>query len=395
MALPLTAMTGEERQLSDLNAIIFQSGLINRAKQRWLKEGDRNSRFFHQWASVRKRSNWIHSLISEEGTLYGDDAIAMGFGKVYVTLLGAMLIFYVSFQFYRMSPKRRCHRISSSLLLELAGVPDPVTWNWVSYSQFGSSHGPGQLTQHYEQAHVVMARIFPLPPIPPLFVPREVRRVVRLTYLTALTTLFSYGVFLAFGLLRDLFRRLLLDERKPDDLKGYAPICPPEDFYTRRIYHRIQDCFGRPIASAPDAWIDVVDRYSNDNNKTLHRTSNTSRCLNLGSYNYLGFAAGDEYCTPRVIESLKQYAPTTCSARADAGTTKLHIELEELIARFVGKPAAITFGMGYVTNSSIIPSLVGEGGLIISDSFNHNSIVNGARASGATIEVFQHNSKFI
>ncbi|RZS19340.1 hypothetical protein BHM03_00051724 [Ensete ventricosum] len=43
-----------------------------------------------------------------------------------------------------------------------------------------------------------------------------------------------------------------------------------------------------------------------------------------------------------------------------AGTTKLHIELEELVARFVGKPAAITFGMGYVTNSSIIPALVGE-----------------------------------
>ncbi|KAG6473384.1 hypothetical protein ZIOFF_067299 [Zingiber officinale] len=259
----------------------------------------------------------------------------------------------------------------------------------------------------------------PLPPIPPLAVPREIRRMVRLTFPTALLTLIGYGIFFTFGLLRDLFRKLL-NWSKSDDPKvfalfsstarlfagrirvkgssffafwqGYAPICPAfEDFYTRRIYHRIQDCFGRPIASAPDAWIDVVERYSNDNNKTLHRTTNTTRCLNLGSYNYLGFAAGDEYCTPRVIESLESYAPTTCSSRADAGTTKLHTELEELIARFVGKPAAITFGMGYVTNSSIIPALVGEGGLIISDSFNHNSIVNGARASGATVMVFQHN----
>lgn len=31
----------------------------------------------------------------------------------------------------------------------------------------------------------------------------------------------------------------------------------------------LQDCFGRPIASAPDAWFDVVERLSNDNNKTL------------------------------------------------------------------------------------------------------------------------------
>ncbi|KAK9090940.1 hypothetical protein Sjap_024117 [Stephania japonica] len=37
-----------------------------------------------------------------------------------------------------------------------------------------------------------------------------------------------------------------------------------------RLYLRIQDCFGRLIASAPDAWIDVVERYSNDYNKTYN-----------------------------------------------------------------------------------------------------------------------------
>ena len=42
------------------------------------------------------------------------------------------------------------------------------------------------------------------------------------------------------------------------------------------------------------------------------------------------------------------------------GNTKLHTELEELVARFVGKPAAILFGMGYVTNSAIIPVLIGK-----------------------------------
>lgn len=215
---------------------------------------------------------------------------------------------------------------------------------------------------------------------------------MRLPYLTALTTLFSYGLLFAFGQFRDFIRKIL-DLRKSKNLQGYAPICLGlEDFYTRRLYLRIQDCFNRPIASAPDSWIDVVERYSKDNNKTLHRTSKTSKCLNLGSYNYLGFAAADEFCTPRVIESLKKYSPSTCSARVDGGTTKLHAELEELVARFVRKPAAILFGMGYATNSAIIPSLIGKGGLIISDSLNHNSIVNGARGSGATVRVFQHNS---
>ncbi|NP_001355941.1 serine palmitoyltransferase 2 [Zea mays] len=216
--------------------------------------------------------------------------------------------------------------------------------------------------------------------------------MVRLPYTTALTTLFSYGLLFAFGQLRDFFRKFV-DWFKAKNVKGYAPICLGlEDFYVRRLYLRIQDCFGRPIASAPDSWFDVVERTSKDNNKTLQRTSNTTRCLNLGSYNYLGFAAADEYCTPRVIESLKKYSASTCSVRVDGGTTKLHNELEELAARFVGKPAAILFGMGYVTNSAIIPCLIGKGGLIISDSLNHNSIVNGARGSGATVRVFQHNS---
>nr|GMC87006.1 long chain base biosynthesis protein 2A [Ipomoea batatas] len=82
-----------------------------------------------------------------------------------------------------------------------------------------------------------------------------------------------------------------------------------------------------------------------------------------------------------------------------AGTVSLHTELEECVANFVGKPAAIVFGMGYATNSTVLPALIGkpslydhlQGGLIISDSLNHNSLINGARGSGATIRVFQYN----
>jgi len=89
---------------------------------------------------------------------------------------------------------------------------------------------------------------------------------------------------------------------------------------------------------------------------------------------------------------MKKYSPRTCSSRVDAGTTSLHEELEKCVANFDGKPAAIVFGMGYVTNSAVLPVLMGKGGLIISDSLNHNSIVNGARGSGATVRVFQHNT---
>ncbi|XP_071701879.1 long chain base biosynthesis protein 2a-like [Rutidosis leptorrhynchoides] len=216
--------------------------------------------------------------------------------------------------------------------------------------------------------------------------------MITIPYVTALTTYFSYGLLFAFGQLRDFFRNIF-DWWKDNKLQGYAPICLGlEDFYIRRLYLRIQDCFGRPISSPPDAWFDVVERVSNDNNKTLRRTTNVNRSLNLGSYNYLGFAAADEYCTPRVIQTMKTYLASTCSPRVDGGTTALHTELEEVVADFVGKPAAIVTGMGYVTNSAILPVLIGKGGLIVSDTLNHNSIVNGARGSGATVEVFQHNT---
>lgn len=42
------------------------------------------------------------------------------------------------------------------------------------------------------------------------------------------------------------------------------------------------------------------------------------------------------------------------------GTTILHNELEKYVANFVGKPAAIVFGMGYVTNSAILPAMIGK-----------------------------------
>ncbi|KAJ6410487.1 hypothetical protein OIU84_007267 [Salix udensis] len=217
--------------------------------------------------------------------------------------------------------------------------------------------------------------------------------MVKIPFFLALSTYFSFGLLFVFGQVRDFFRKIF-DFFHCSNLQGYAPICSgQEDFIFRRLYNRVQDCFGRPISSAPDVWFDIVHRYSNDNNKTMRRTSKVTRCLNLGSYNYLGFAAADEYCTPRVIETLKRFSPSTCSPRVDGGTTTLHKELEESVANFVGKPAAIVFGMGYATNTATLPVLIGKGGLIVSDSLNHNSIINGARGSGATIRVFQHNSK--
>ncbi|GAX72984.1 hypothetical protein CEUSTIGMA_g436.t1 [Chlamydomonas eustigma] len=211
-------------------------------------------------------------------------------------------------------------------------------------------------------------------------------------FLATLGTLLLLTTVYVLGKLRELFS----SSGRKKSRQGYAPIREKEeDFYDRRVFSRIKDCWNRPIASAPGAWIDVLERDAKQFNSNFHRslqfTGSVKRCLNLGSYNYLGFAAADEYCTPRVQSTLKDLGVSMCSSRSDSGTTSLHLDLEREVATFVGKPEAVVFGMGYVTNSAVIPVLAGKGCLLISDALNHASIVVGARASGAKVKVFRHN----
>lgn len=126
-------------------------------------------------------------------------------------------------------------------------------------------------------------------------------------------------------------------------------------------------------------------------NKALVRTGKSKLCLNLGSYNYLGFADGHEWNTQFVLKSLEKNGVGVCGSRAEFGTTATHVELERQVAQFVGKEAAVVFGMGFQTNSTVLPCLVGKGGLIISDSLNHASLVAGCKCSPAKITTFVHN----
>ena len=211
----------------------------------------------------------------------------------------------------------------------------------------------------------------------------------------AIMTYFSYAILIAFGHVRDFLGKATGVTRYSDEkpMKGYSVLLKSwESFFTRRLYHRIQDCWNRPVNSSPGAHIDVMVRESLDDNKTLSVTGQTIRCVNLGSYNYLGFADDwKETCKDEVVADIGKWPNSMCSARMDFGTTSIHDELEKTVAKFVGKEAALVYSMGYGTNTSTIASLMGPGTLIISDSLNHTSIVNGARASPAFIRVFTHN----
>jgi serine palmitoyltransferase len=238
----------------------------------------------------------------------------------------------------------------------------------------------------------------------------------------------SYAVLIFMGHLRDFCAVLLQRGRylrrktgyPADDVASYAPLLKSwENFYTRRLYSRIQDVFNRPIASNPGATITVLERVSDDGQKSMkvlgsldnldtdeqrqeyeqgehfisaYDGSVARNCLNLGSYNYLGFADDwAETCAADVKGSLNDFPVSVSSSRNEYGTTALHRELEHMMAAFLGKEDALVLNMGFNTNATTIPALVGRGDLLLSDELNHTSIVNGARASGAAIRIFRHN----
>eukprot|EP00730_Choanoeca_flexa_P007293 TRINITY_DN12308_c2_g5_i12.p2 TRINITY_DN12308_c2_g5~~TRINITY_DN12308_c2_g5_i12.p2 ORF type:complete len:502 (+),score=122.79 TRINITY_DN12308_c2_g5_i12:2646-4151(+) len=215
-------------------------------------------------------------------------------------------------------------------------------------------------------------------------------------FYVAFLTYLNYGILFLFGQLRDTLRAWGLEKSKtPQEhprMKDFQPLYRNfEAFFTRNYYTRVRDCFNRPIGSVPGRTFEIVERYSPDYNWTYVHTGEKNTYLNLGSYNYLGFAENNGPCSDAAVASIKKYGVSSCSSRAELGTIDLHHQLEQLVAEFIGKEAAITFGMGFATNSANIPILVGKGGLVISDELNHTSLVLGARLTGAKIKVFRHN----
>lgn len=213
-------------------------------------------------------------------------------------------------------------------------------------------------------------------------------------YYYLLTTYLSYLILIIFGHVRDFFGKRF----RPDHYKhlkaadGYAALNSDFDnFYVRRLKMRINDCFSRPITGVPGRYMTLLDRTSDDFNEHFKFTGTTTETLNMSSYNYLGFAQSEGPCADAVEETVKKNGVSVTSPRADAGTSDLVLEVEREIAKFVGKPSAMVFSMGFSTNSTTFPALVGKGSLIISDELNHASIRIGSRLSGAMISSFKHN----
>jgi glycine C-acetyltransferase len=110
----------------------------------------------------------------------------------------------------------------------------------------------------------------------------------------------------------------------------------------------------------------------------------------FASYSYLGLV-GHPRINAAAKEAIDRYGTGTHGVRMLAGSLGLHRELEALIAEFKGTEAAVTYTSGYVTNLTVVSSLMGRGDYVISDKLNHASIVDGCMMSGAKFLRFRHN----
>ncbi|KAF8839284.1 PLP-dependent transferase [Paxillus ammoniavirescens] len=213
-------------------------------------------------------------------------------------------------------------------------------------------------------------------------------------YYILITTYISYLILIVFGHIRDFFGKRFAKQYfthlMPYD--GYAPLNSDFDsFYTRRLKRRMDDCFSHPVTGVAGRTILVYDRYSEDCNYTQLYPGTKTRALNISSYNYLGFAQARGGCADAVEEAIKRYGISTCGTRLEGGSNELHVTAEALVARFVGQEDSLISSMGFATNSTFIPALVGKGSLVISDELNHASIRVGVRTSGAQVRMFKHN----
>ena len=98
---------------------------------------------------------------------------------------------------------------------------------------------------------------------------------------------------------------------------------------------------------------------------------------------------------PRIKEYagriLNEYGAGSGGSRLTTGTTRIHMELEQAIAAFKNREAALVFNTGYMANVGILSALTQKGDIIYSDQLNHASIIDGCRLSKADLVVYRHN----
>jgi glycine C-acetyltransferase len=111
--------------------------------------------------------------------------------------------------------------------------------------------------------------------------------------------------------------------------------------------------------------------------------------INLASNNYLGLC-NDPRLIEAAMKATRELGVGSGAVRTIAGTMRIHMDLEEKIARFKNAEACVVFQSGFAANAGTVSAILGKDDFILSDELNHASIIDGARLSRAKIKVFRH-----
>src|SRR5713226_3174514 len=118
-------------------------------------------------------------------------------------------------------------------------------------------------------------------------------------------------------------------------------------------------------------------------------TFDGKKVINLASNNYLGLTTHTKL-REAALDATRKYGVGSGAVRTIAGTMRIHMDLEEKIARFKNVEACVVFQSGFAANAGTVSAVLGKDDFIISDQLNHASIIDGARLSRAKILVFRH-----
>jgi glycine C-acetyltransferase len=113
------------------------------------------------------------------------------------------------------------------------------------------------------------------------------------------------------------------------------------------------------------------------------------RVISLSSNDYLGLTHHPRL-REAALQAVREFGVGSGAVRTIAGTMSMHEALEAELAEFKGTPAVLTFQSGFTANTGVIPTITGETDLIVSDSLNHASIIDGMRLSKAPRKIYAH-----
>ncbi|MBO4605724.1 MAG: pyridoxal phosphate-dependent aminotransferase family protein [Bacteroidales bacterium] len=144
----------------------------------------------------------------------------------------------------------------------------------------------------------------------------------------------------------------------------------PQEVKAKGIYP-----YYKPISSGQDPVVTMADGH---------------KVLMFGSNSYLGLS-DDPRLKEAAIAAVKKYGTSCSGSRFLNGTLDIHQELEEKLAKFVGKEEAVTYSTGFQVNLGVVSCLGFKGGYILLDDTDHACIIDGSRLGWSTVYKFKHN----